>query len=247
MKIFPTKRQWKTWSFPSKATCIGVLIGVISLFVMIILHFIKPYYTDVNQEIVMGDKIINYGTFIQQEIAKSDTTNIVQKESIKHFFLNFQQSIAEIRNSIPREELKFYPPYLQKSFEINVTLSKLHGLGFEFVAPSKEAKVNIIETDMPIEKYYFSKYTAEENITKASIMNIPKKCIKIQGIHLIGGRNMIALDENGDVLLKDVWYSYSENDIPRKIEFLRLYGSNKKDYWENANPHDQANYLFLER
>ena len=38
--IFPTKEQWKKWTLPSKLTAIGVLVGISSIILTLIINFI---------------------------------------------------------------------------------------------------------------------------------------------------------------------------------------------------------------
>ena len=189
-------------------------------------------------------KTTNYNTFIQDEIAGKEQINLVSDEEIKEFFLRFQLSLSEKRNSISNENLKTLPYYLQRPYDMIITISTTHGLGFVFVAPSDNPQIDITKTDMPIEKYYFSKYTTEENISKAKIVRNAYKFNTICNLTLVGGKQMTAIESTGDILLQDVWFKYSKDDSVQKIPFLRVFGNNQKDFWEKIDPYEQANWLF---
>ncbi|MCK4463695.1 MAG: hypothetical protein KAU58_05225 [Candidatus Omnitrophica bacterium] len=228
-----------------------VIILICFIIILSILIFAYPKSTPktlettkTNGDYVKGDKIINYGTFIKQEIAKTDESNIVTEEIIKDFFLRMQLSLAEMRKTIPRDQFILLPSYLQKPYDTNITISNKHGVGFEFITPSQNPEINISKTNMPIEQYYFSKYTKKENYSNAQIFRIGSNYIVISNFILVGGKKMIAVGRDGDVLLKNIGIKYAKDDTTKEIEFLRLFGNNQKDYWIKLNPNDQAKFLF---
>ncbi len=220
MSIFPSKSQWQKWTLPSKAGYISSWIGGIAFLVMILLHFTKSPSTEITQNIngdfIAGDKN-TYNTFIQGEISKTNKNNIVEDQAIRDFFLRLQLSLAQIRNSISSDKLKTYPKYLQRSYNMKVSISSSHGLGFEFTTPSQNPEINIVKTNMPIEKFYFSKYTSEENISKSRFFKVKGKNFVMSHSELMGGEQMIVLVENGDALLLNVHFKYSPNDTTKEI------------------------------
>jgi len=66
MTIFPTKKQWKVWKLPSKASYIGVWIGIIAILLALILQFLSKNKTDITQ-------LANGNNNVQQN---NSTTNI---------------------------------------------------------------------------------------------------------------------------------------------------------------------------
>ena len=192
---------------------------------------------------VSGDKIINYGTIIKNEIAKTDQNNIVTEEFIKDFFIRLQLSLSEKRVSLPQNELDSLPSYLQRSYDMNVTISTSHGVGYEFITPSDNPKVNIIKTNLPIEEYYFSKYTDRKDFSKATAFRIRRKYWVFANFIFIAGK-IIVVEQDGNVLLKNVGLKYAKEDSTKEFEFLRLFANNQNNYWNQMNPKDEATFLF---
>ncbi len=193
---------------------------------------------------VTGDKIINYGTFIKNEVLKTDNDNIVTGREIKDFFLRLQLSLSEKRKSIPLQELSMLPSYLQIPYDMHITISKTHGIGYEFITPSDNPKINISTTDMPIEEYYFSKYTNKKHFSKATAMRINGKYIVLANLGFIAGKKVIAVGQRGNVLLKNIGIQYSKEDSIKEVEFLRIFGNNQEDFWKQIDPLDEATFLF---
>ncbi len=52
--LFPSRAQWRSWSLPSKFSAIGVLLGVISLIIMILLSLV-PYFTQTVKTQIIDD------------------------------------------------------------------------------------------------------------------------------------------------------------------------------------------------
>jgi len=50
--MWPSKKQWKKWTLPSKLTAIGTLIGIISLFITV-----TPYITEVTTGFKSSEKV----------------------------------------------------------------------------------------------------------------------------------------------------------------------------------------------
>jgi len=196
---------------------------------------------------VSGDKIINYETIIKNEIAKTDPSNVVTEEFIKDFFIRLQLSLSEKRVSLPHNELDSLPGYLQRPYSMNVTISRSHGLGYEFTTPSDNPKINIIETDLPIEEYYFSKYTERKDFSKATGFRISRKYWVFANFIFIAGKEMIVVEQDGNVLLKNIGLKYAKEDSTKEIEFLRLFANNQKNYWNQMNPEDEATFLFSQQ
>lgn len=132
------------------------------------------------------------------------------------------------------------------SYDMNITISTSHGVGYEFTTPSENPKINISQTNMPIEEYYFSKYTDNKDFSKVNILRIHDKEISLVNFILIGGKKLIAVEKEGNILLRNIGFKYSENDSIKEIEFLRLFGDNQKDYWNDMNPNEEAKFLFKE-
>lgn len=192
---------------------------------------------------VAGDKIINYGTIIKQEIAKTDQRNIVTDSFVKDFFIRCQLSLTEQRKSIPKEKLNSLPGYIQRPYDMNITISKTHGLGYEFITPSDDPQINIITTDLPIEEHYFSKYTNKKDFSKATVFRISNRSFIIKNFIFIASQKMIVLKQNANVLLTNVGLKYAKEDSTKEIEFLRLFANNHKDFWTQMKPEDEAFFL----
>jgi len=65
MKIVPSKKQWRTWSLPAKASYVGAVAGVIAL----VLGLLIPY---LNQS---GEKSIS-GVNVNQTSNGSESPNV---------------------------------------------------------------------------------------------------------------------------------------------------------------------------
>ncbi len=193
---------------------------------------------------VYGDKIINYGTFINNETIRDNKISNVSDEKIKDFFLRVQLSLSEKRKSLTKDKLPSLPTYLKVPYDMNVVISDIHGVGYEFITPSDNPEINISRTQMPIEQYYFSRYTTREDYSKTTAMIIGVKYLVLKNIQIIGGKKIIAVQNDANVLLRDVLITYSDKDVPKVIPFLRILGNNQKGYWDNMNPVDEASYLF---
>ncbi len=60
--LIPTKKQWNSWSLPSKIGVIGTLVGIIGLTLTVIGLFTPIIMSSPN----IGDKFINNSTAIQE-------------------------------------------------------------------------------------------------------------------------------------------------------------------------------------
>lgn len=76
MFLLPSKKQWKSWSLPSKLTAVGTLCGVIGL-VMAVLSFQPP--------------------FISKEISSSEMKNLDKRKRIESLF----SALHEIETLLP--------------------------------------------------------------------------------------------------------------------------------------------------
>lgn len=54
MSLWPSKKQWKSWTLPSKYTAIGLLVGIVALLFFAVGHFSRPDWTDIVR--TMGEK-----------------------------------------------------------------------------------------------------------------------------------------------------------------------------------------------
>ena len=243
MKIIPSKAQWNKWTLPSKASYVALCVSLLGIILYFVLPSIKvtQHFEGDN---VKGDKVTNYITFIQKESDKTNKTNIVTEVVIKSFFRRLQLAITNKKSTLSNAEILKLPKYLQRPYDINVTVSKTHGLGYKFITPSDNAEINISITSMPIEQYYFSKYTSEENILNSSLFTVGVKYLVISNYPLLGGKKVVAVTHESSVLLRNARYRYSKSDSYQKIEFLRIFGNNQLDYWNNMDPKDEATHLF---
>lgn len=204
----------------------------------------QPTPKSSHEDHISGDKIINYGTFIKIEAAKVNKSNIVTEETIRDFFSRFQLGLSKIRGSLSPKELRPLPNYLQMPYDINVTISKCHGVGMEFITPSEKPQINISITEMPIETYYFSKYTNQKDYSKSKIFRVRTDYLVLANLILVGGKEVVALEGEAGVVLKNVAFKYSPEDTPRNIEFLWLFGNNQETYWRKNDPTERAKHLF---
>lgn len=193
---------------------------------------------------IAGDKITNYYTVIEKEIAKTNKSNIATEKTIRIFFQKLQLSLKKKRTLISKDELTKLPGYLQRSYDMNITISESHGIGYEFITPSEAPQINISTTNMPIEEYYFSKYTNKTDFSKAIAMRIANKYIVLANLRFIAGKKVILVTQEANTLLKNIGIQYSREDTTKEIEVLRLFGNNQEDFWKQIDPVDEATFLF---
>jgi|CXWL01.1.fsa_nt_gi hypothetical protein len=187
---------------------------------------------------------ITYDQFIAQETAKTDNKDLVDDESIEKFFNSFQIALANKRKSLTANELNaIVPGYLKAPYDINVTVSSTHGIGYEFITPSENPEINVIRTKMPIEKYYFSKFTNNLDYSNAELMKLGKIDTLIDLV-LIGGKDLLAVKNDRNVLLVGIGIKYAQDDSMKEIGFLRIFGNNQKNFWTSMNPEDEVNFLY---
>jgi len=174
-----------------------------------------------------------------------DDKGIVSERTIEDSFLRLQLSLTEIRKAVLPEQIRLLPNYLQEPYDMNIAISNVHGVGVEFITPSNNPEINISKTDMPIEKYYFSKYTDEKDYTKLKVVvrNKHRRNV-LDNFTLVGSKEMVAIEDEGDLVLKNIIFKYSPTDTPRNIDFLWLFGSNQETYWKKCDPSEMAKHVF---
>lgn len=255
MKIFPDKNQWKNWRLPSKATYVAVWLAVIALILTILgLIYTKKYNVEgdyvagnkssviyTQEDYISGDKV-SYNTYVTYYANKDQESDIVSDATLLNFFYQYSSAYNQIINKVPKKLLQDLPGFLKKPYNINVVVSKCHGVGFEYTVPSNNPEITLIHTTAPIEKHFFTKYTNQSDFPISSkFIKISKKDILLTNFNVVGSKQVFWVIENADLQVTDVGISYSEDDELKTINYLWLFGSNSNQYWSQKDPVQLAN------
>jgi len=182
---------------------------------------------------------VTYNAYFNQYLREVRSNNIVSESTLNTFFLRYQMACLQFLQSIPEKYLEGLPGYLRMPYDMNVVVSRCHGVGFEFTIPSKVPEIILSHTTAPIEKYYLTKYTNHTDFPKA-VINIRIKA-KVKGAlfmmpDIVSGNEAILVEDGADVQLVDLALRYSEEEDPKIINYLWLFGSNSKEYWKTLDP-----------
>jgi hypothetical protein len=205
---------------------------------------------------INGDKGIQLGTtgesspinvgpiyFGSKESRQIELRDLVDPETITRFFKKFEISLANRRRE-EKNKLEFLPTFLKVPYNIRVTVSSIHGMGYEFLTPSSTPRIDIIPIDLPIEEYFFSKFSDATISVNVGVISINQgQSVFIDG-KFTAGKNIMAISQEADVLLVDSLFRYSEQDAFKKIDFVRIFGNNQKSYWAIYDPDKEVDFLF---
>jgi len=123
-------------------------------------------------------------------------------------------------------------------YNMNVVISKCRGLGFEYTTPSNNPEITLTHTTDPVEKYFFTKYTNITNFPKSmGFIKITEKGIMLTNHCFVGSGQVFWVIENADLQLTDIEIKYSEeDDDPKNVNYLWIFGSNSTEYWSQLDP-----------
>jgi hypothetical protein len=240
MKIFPNKNQWTNWTLPSKATYVAVWLAVIALILTILGLIIVQKYK-VEGDYVSGNKV-SYNTYVTHYANKDQESDIVSDATLLAFFHRYSSAFSQTINRVPTELLEDLPGFLKRPYNVNVVVSKCHGVGFEYTVPSNNPEVTLIQTTAPIEKHFFTNYTNHSDFPISSkFIKISEKDMLISNFNIVGSKQVFWVIENADLQVTDIGIRYSEDEELKTIDYLWLFGSNTDDYWSQKDPVQLAN------
>src|SRR5690625_4953697 len=87
MRFVPTKRQWKTWSLPSRLTAIGVLLTLVFGFLGVFANFVP--YPDLVQLLTADAVPVPGANLIERQIARA------KMEGVRHSAPSSAQLLAK--------------------------------------------------------------------------------------------------------------------------------------------------------
>jgi hypothetical protein len=173
---------------------------------------------------------------------KDQESDIVSDDTLLNFFYQYSSAYNQIIAKVPKKLLQDLPGFLKKPYNINVVVSKCHGVGFEYTVPSHNPEITLIHTTAPIEKHFFTKYTNHSDFPISSkFIKISKKDILLTNFNIVGSKQVFWVIENADFQVTDIGISYSEDDELKTINYLWLFGSNSNEYWSQLDPVQLAN------
>ena len=209
--------------------------------ILTILGYIYTKKYNVDGDFVSGDKF-SYNTYITNVTKEGRSGNNVSDAILLNFFYQYSSAFKNIINKVPERLLQDLPGFLRKPYSINVVVSECHGVGFEYTVPSDNPEITVIRTTAPIEKHFFSKYTDRPDFPISSkFIKISKKDILLTNVNFVGSKQVFWVTENADFQVTDIRISYSEEDDPKTINYLWLFGSNTIEYWSQKDPIQLAN------
>lgn len=254
MKIFPSKRQWKDWTLPSKATYVGVCLTVVALILTAIGLAISKKF-DIKGDYVAGDKSgdihtqgdyvsgdkVTYNTYVNHYASEANRHEVVSDASLRNFFSQYSSTFTAILSKLPEEQLHDLPGFLQKPYSMNIVVSSSHGIGFEYTVPSDIPEIDLIHTTVPIERHFFTKYTDKPDFhVSTKFIKISKEDILWMNYNFVGSKQVFWVIENADLQAVDIGIKYSEDDEFKNIKYLWLFGSNSNEYWSQKDPVELA-------
>ena len=110
--MWPTRKQWSSWSLPSRLTAVGTLVGILSLIVMLALEIVKycnEFQKQPNQ-IIISD----YG------VGKSDTNDLIRLLNIRAMMVN--RELETLKKELNGDLVQFQDN--QRHQEITTSLIK---------------------------------------------------------------------------------------------------------------------------
>ncbi len=265
MSLLPSKQQWKSWTLPSKLTAIGVYVGIPLAILLFILNcFFQPSVATkqsitgddniqatttgdnspiVGGDYVAGDKVESHNTYVNYYKNESRVGDIVSDATILTFFYKYSSAFNQIIREVPKQSIVDLPDFLKMPYNMNVVISECRGLGFEYTTPSNNPEITLTHTTAPIEKYFLTKYTNITNFPKSmEFIKITEKGIMLTNHRFVGSSQVFWVIENADLQLTDSEIKYSEeDDDPKNVNYLWIFGSNSTEYWSQLDPAQLAN------
>ncbi len=191
---------------------------------------------------VAGNKV-SYNTYINYYKNEGRVGDIVSDATILTFFYKYASVFNQIIREVPKQSNVDLPDFLKMPYNMNVVISECRGVGFEYTIPSNNPKITLTHTTAPIEKYFFTKYTDRTNFPKSmEFIKISAKDIMLINFRFVGSDQVFWVIENADLQLIDIEIKYSkEDDDPKNIGYLWIFGSNSTEYWSQLDPAQLAN------
>jgi hypothetical protein len=195
----------------------------------------------VQGDYISGDKE-SYITYVNYYKNEDRAGDIVSDAAILTFFYKYSSVFNQTISEIPEQTKVDLPDFLKVPYNMNVVISECHGLGFEYTMPSKNTEITLVHTTAPIENHFFTKYTNEGDFPKSvQFIKVTKKDILWSGGRFVGSNQVFWVFENADLQLIDTEIKYSgEDDNPKNIDYLWIFGSNSTGYWNQLDPEELA-------
>jgi hypothetical protein len=203
--------------------------------------FLDANQVRINGDFISGDKVSHY-TYITHVTKEGQSVDNVSDATLLNFFYQYSSAYHQTIKKVPKNLLQDLPGFLKKPYNINVVVSKCHGVGFEYTVPSNNPEITLIHTTAPIEKHFFTKYTNRPDFPISSqFIKISKKDILLTNFNFVGSKQVFWVNDNADLQVTDIGISYSEDDELKTITYLWLFGSNSNEYWSQKDPVQLAN------
>jgi hypothetical protein len=192
---------------------------------------------------ISGDKVVSHNTYVNYYKNEGRVGNIVSDATILTFFYKYSSVFNQIIREVPKQSIVDLPDFLKMPYNMNVVISECRGLGFEYTVPSNNPEITLTHTTAPIEKYFFTKYTNRTNFPKSmEFIKITKKDIIFINHRFVGSGQVFWVIENADLQLTDIEIKYSkEDDDPKNVNYLWIFGSTSTEYWSQLDPAQLAN------
>ncbi len=186
---------------------------------------------------ISGDKV-SYNTYVNYCKNEGRVGDIVSDATILTFFYKYSSVFNQIIREVPKQSIVDLPDFLKMPYNMNVVISECRGLGFEYTIPSNNPEITLTHTTAPIEKYFFTKYTNRTNFPKSmKFIKITEKDIMLTNFRFVGSGQVFWVIENADLQLTDIEIKYSEeDDDPKNVNYLWIFGSNSTEYWSQLDP-----------
>jgi hypothetical protein len=185
---------------------------------------------------IAGDKV-TYKTYITQYTQEGRSSEIVSNATLNKFFQKYQSACSQIIQIATENYLEGLPGFLKMPYDMSVVVSDCHGVGFQFTVPSDRPEITLSQTSAPIEKYYFTKYTNHPEFPKTiTFVRVKAKGFITSSGEFVGSDQCILVEEGADAQIIDMTLRYSKEEGPKIINYLWLFGSNSKEYWEQLDP-----------
>ena len=202
----------------------------------------KSKVIETQGDYIAGDRV-SYNTYINYYKNEGRVGDIVSDATILTFFYKYSSVFNQIIREVPKQSIVDLPDFLKMPYNMNVVISECRGLGFEYTVPSNNPEITLTHTTAPIEKYFFTKYTNRTSFPKSmGFIPVTVKDIMLTNLRFVGSDQVFWVIENADLQLTDIEIKYSEeDDNPKNINYLWIFGSNSTEYWSQLDPVQLAN------